>query len=97
VRRFLRRILSLSRSILDENCFLSPRGFDRSSRSDEDIVDQVSHHDYCNESLQDATANTDGSSSLSLTVGARIGGLVLWDELRDRVLSDLSDSGNVTI
>jgi hypothetical protein len=60
------------------------------------IVDQVSHEDYCNQTLADATSDTDGNSGLTFSVGKRIGGLTLYDELRDRVFRDISDPGKVT-
>ncbi len=62
----------------------------------EHLVDQVSHEDYCNQSLSNATADTDGNSGVGFTVGPRIGGLVLWDELQNRVFSDIADPGTVT-
>jgi hypothetical protein len=60
------------------------------------LIDQVSHEDYCNQSLANATADTDGNRGVAFTVGPRIGGLVLFDELRNQVFGDLSDSGTVT-
>lgn len=62
----------------------------------EHLVDQVSHEDYCNQTLSNATAYTDGSSGTPFTVGPRIGGLVLFDELRNQVFRDLSDPGKVS-
>ncbi len=60
------------------------------------LVDQVSHEDYCNQTLKNATADTDGNRGVPFTVGSRIGGLVLFDELRSREFADLSDPGTVT-
>jgi hypothetical protein len=60
------------------------------------LLDRVSHEDYCNQTLQNATADTDGNHGVPFTVGPRIGGLVLFDELRGRVFSDLSDTGTIT-
>ncbi|MGH9616481.1 MAG: hypothetical protein ACRD28_07035, partial [Acidobacteriaceae bacterium] len=41
------------------------------------LVDQVSHEDYCHQTLADATADTDGNRGLTFTIAQRIGGLVL--------------------
>ncbi len=60
------------------------------------LVDRVSHEDYCNQTLANATADTDGNHGVPFIVGPRIGGLVLLDELRNRVFRDLSDPGTVT-
>lgn len=60
------------------------------------LVDRVSHEDYCNQTLADATADTDGNHGVPFTVGPRIGGLLLFDELRNREFRDLSDPGTVT-
>src|ERR1035437_6715619 len=69
---------------------------DRSTGIIDHLVDQVSHEDYCNQTLKDATSDTDGNRGFSFTVGPRIGGLVLWDELQDRVFSDIANPGTVT-
>lgn len=69
---------------------------DKKSGVIDHLVDQVSHEDYCNQSLSNATADTDGNRGVAFTVGPRIGGLVLFDELRNRVFADLSDPGTVT-
>src|SRR5665213_3383614 len=69
---------------------------DKKSGVVEHLVDQVSHEDYCNQTLSNATADTDGNRGVAFTVGPRIGGLVLFDELRNRVFADLSDPGTVT-
>ncbi len=60
------------------------------------LVDAISHEDYCNQTLQNATADTDGNHGLAFTVGPRIGGLVLFDELRNREFTDISDAAVVT-
>ena len=64
---------------------------DKSTGVIDHLVDQVSHEDYCNQTLADATSDTDGNRGLTFTVGKRIGGLTLYDELRDRVFRDVSD------
>jgi hypothetical protein len=69
---------------------------DKSTGVIDHLVDQVSHEDYCNQTLADATSDTDGNRGLTFTVGKRIGGLTLYDELRDRVFRDISDPGKVT-
>ena len=68
---------------------------DKKSGVIDHLVDQVSHEDYCNQSLSNATSDTDGNRGVAFTVGPRIGGLVLWDELRNRVFADLADTGTV--
>src|ERR1035437_7868133 len=62
----------------------------------DDLVDQVSHEDYCNQTLADATSDTDGNRGLTFVVGKRIAGLTLYDELRERVFRDVSDPGAVS-
>lgn len=69
---------------------------DKKSGVIDHLVDRISHEDYCNQTLQNATADTDGNHGVPFTVGPRIGGLVLFDELRNRVFTDLSDPGIVT-
>ena len=69
---------------------------DKSTGVIDHLVDQVSHEDYCNQTLADATSDTDGNRGLTFTVGKRIGGLTLYDELRDRVFRDIADPGKVT-
>lgn len=60
------------------------------------LIDTVTREDYCNQHLSDATADTDGNSGVGFTVGARIGGLLLLDELRQRTFSDLGTPGTMT-
>ena len=69
---------------------------DKSTGVIDHLVDRVSHEDYCNQTLADATSDTDGNRGLTFTVGKRIGGLTLYDELRNRVFRDISDPGKVT-
>ena len=69
---------------------------DKSTGVIDHLVDQVSNEDYCNQTLADATSDTDGNRGLTFTVGKRIGGLTLYDELRNRVFRDISDPGKVT-
>ena len=64
---------------------------DKSTGVIDRLVDQVSHEDYCNQVLADATSDTDGNRGLTFTVGKRIGGLTLYDELRNRLFRDISD------
>lgn len=69
---------------------------DKKSGVIDHLVDRVSHEDYCNQTVANATADTDGNRGVGFTVGPRIGGLVLFDELRNREFADLSNPGTVT-
>jgi hypothetical protein len=60
------------------------------------LIDSVSHEDYCNQSLSNATADQDGNRGLPFTIGPRIGGLVLYDELLQKTFSDLKNTGTVS-
>ncbi len=69
---------------------------DRSTGVIDHLVDQVSHEDYCDQTLKDAISDIDGNRGFSFAVGPRIGGLVLWDEMQNRVFSDVENPGTAT-
>jgi hypothetical protein len=60
------------------------------------LIDLVSHEDYCHQTMTNAGGKTDGGQGFHFALGPRVGGLLLWDELRNKVYSDLSDPGTVT-
>jgi hypothetical protein len=62
----------------------------------EGLRDKVSDEDYCNQTLANATSDTDGNTGIHFNVGPRPGGLELVDELRGEVYSDLSKPGAIT-
>lgn len=68
---------------------------DRKSGVIAHLVDQVSHEDYCNQALANATADQDGNRGVPYTVEPRIGGLLLWDELQNRVFNDVLEPGTI--
>jgi hypothetical protein len=62
----------------------------------ERLLDKVSKEDYCNQSLKNATSDTDGNTGIEFAVSQRVSGLRIYDELRQREFSDLKDPGTVT-
>lgn len=59
----------------------------------ERLVDQVSGEDYCHQNVKDP--NWPSGLARRFKVGPRIGGLILVDELRNQVFSDLTNPGRV--
>jgi hypothetical protein len=71
-------------------------GVNRTTGRIERLFDKVSHEDYCNQTLKNATSDTDGNTGIQFSVGARPGGLELMDELSGQTFSDLTAPGVVT-
>jgi hypothetical protein len=59
------------------------------------LTDQVTHEDYCHQNMRIRNVGHHGYR-VHRAVGPRIGGLLLWDELRNEVYSDLKDPGTIT-
>ena len=71
-------------------------GINTTSGTIERLRDKISNVDYCDQKLQNATADTDGNTGIPFAVGLRPGGLELMDELRQKVFTDLTDSGTIS-
>ncbi len=69
---------------------------DRATGRIEKLLDKTAGVDYCNQSLRNATSDTDGSTGIAFEIGHRVLGLSLLDELRRKDFSDLADPGTVT-